>query len=145
MSIFLFLSSSFLLLRRRQNNVSILPGQIEHIVCGGLWAPAPRSSQRPDSGQIPAGFTFPFRGASLEWLCLLRAWCGVSIARCLGVFVVPCLQLEFLPGWNPVDRSSPQGSFLPHQVTLPDPRRLNITTPTLYTIVFFPRSPGWGK
>ena len=74
---------SFVLLGCRQNNVNILPGQVENFVLGGLGAPDPRSSQRPDSGQIHANLTF--RGASLEWLCLLRPWCFVSIARCLGL------------------------------------------------------------
>ena len=76
-------SSPLVSASRMQGNV--LRGQIEHIVLGRLGAPDPRSSQRPDSGQNHANLTFRVPPLSIEWLCLLRAWCGVSIARCLGL------------------------------------------------------------
>ena len=132
---------SSLLLGCSQKNVNILPCQIERIVLGGLGAPNPRSSQRTDSGQIYANLTFSFRGASLKWLCLLRAWCGVSIARCLGLRRVCSWSFYWLESCRSLFSagllSATPGNSAWSTSFLDD---------NCHTIVFFPRSlTGWGR
>ena len=82
--------------------------QIENIVWGDLELPMRGRLNYPTLAKFtltwPSGVPL-----SIEWLCLLRAWC-VSIARCLGLRRV-CSWSFFLARLNPVDRSSPQATF----------------------------------